>query len=62
MWMYCGAIILVATAGKWGGSMLASMTSGLRWREAAGLGALMNTRGMMELVILNLGLADATAG
>lgn len=56
MWMYCGAIILVATAGKWGGSMLASMSSGLRWREAAGLGALMNTRGMMELVILNLGL------
>src|SRR5882757_8846332 len=56
MWMYCGLIILVATVGKLGGSMLASWLSGMPAREAAGLGALMNTRGLMELVILNIGL------
>jgi Kef-type K+ transport system membrane component KefB len=56
MWMYCGLIILVATVGKLGGSMLASWLSGMPVREAAGLGTLMNTRGLMELVILNIGL------
>src|SRR5256886_5805906 len=56
MWMYCGLIILVATVGKLGGSMFASLLSGMPWREAAGLGTLMNTRGLMELVILNIGL------
>ena len=56
MWMYCGLIILVATVGKLGGSTLASWLSGMPLREAAGLGTLMNTRGLMELVILNIGL------
>ncbi|HEV2468688.1 MAG TPA: cation:proton antiporter [Candidatus Sulfotelmatobacter sp.] len=56
MWMYCGLIILVATAGKLGGSTMASWLSGMPLREAAGLGTLMNTRGLMELVILNIGL------
>lgn len=56
MWMYCGLIILVATLGKLGGSMLASWWTGMPVREAAGLGTLMNTRGLMELVILNIGL------
>jgi len=56
MWMYCGLIILVATMGKLGGSMLASWWTGMPAREAAGLGTLMNTRGLMELVILNIGL------
>jgi Kef-type K+ transport system membrane component KefB len=56
MWMYCGVIILVATTGKLGGSMLASWWTGMPAREAAGLGTLMNTRGLMELVILNIGL------
>ena len=54
--MYCGLIILVATVGKLGGSMVASWLSGMPVREAAGLGTLMNTRGLMELVILNIGL------
>jgi len=54
--VYCGLIILVATAGKLGGSMLASWLAGMGLREAAGLGTLMNTRGLMELVILNIGL------
>src|SRR2546430_1484212 len=56
MWMYCGLIILVATVGKLGGSMVASLLTGMPLREAAGLGTLMNTRGLMELVILNIGL------
>lgn len=56
MWGYCALIILVATVGKLGGSMLASYLAGMRPREAAALGTLMNTRGLMELVILNIGL------
>ena len=56
MWMYCGLIILVATVGKLGGSTLASWITGMPLREAAGLGTLMNTRVLMELVILNIGL------
>jgi Kef-type K+ transport system membrane component KefB len=56
MWMYCVLIILVATAGKLGGSTIAGWISGMPLREALGLGALINTRGMMELVILNIGL------
>jgi Kef-type K+ transport system membrane component KefB len=56
MWAYCALIILVATLGKLGGSMAAARVTGMPWREAAGLGTLMNTRGLMELVILNIGL------
>jgi len=56
MWMYCGLIILVGTLGKLGGSMLAAWWTGMPPREAAGLGTLMNTRGLMELIILNIGL------
>jgi Kef-type K+ transport system membrane component KefB len=56
MWTYCALIVLVATVGKLGGSMAASWLSGMPLREAAGLGTLMNTRGLMELVILNIGL------
>lgn len=56
MWMYCGLIIVVATVGKLGGSTLASWLTGVPLREAAGLGTLMNTRGLMELVILDIGL------
>jgi K+:H+ antiporter len=56
MWFYCGLIILVAAAGKLGGSMAAARLSGMAWREAAGLGTLMNTRGLMGLVILDIGL------
>ncbi len=56
MWMYCGLIILVATAGKLGGSTLAARLTGMPLREAAGLGTLMNARGLMELVILDVGL------
>jgi len=55
-WMICGLIILVATVGKFGGSVAAARLTGLGWRAASGLGILMNTRGLMELIVLNIGL------
>jgi Kef-type K+ transport system membrane component KefB/nucleotide-binding universal stress UspA family protein len=55
-WAICGLIIVLACAGKFGGSTLAARLTGLRWREAGALGILMNTRGLMELIVLNLGL------
>jgi len=56
MWLYCAVIILLAVAGKWGGSMLSARPNGMSWRESAAVGILMNTRGLVELVILNIGL------
>lgn len=56
MWGYTALIVLVAVAGKFGGSALAARATGMSWREAGALGVLMNTRGLMELVILNIGL------
>ncbi|MDB5296538.1 MAG: potassium transporter, partial [Phycisphaerales bacterium] len=57
LWGYTGLIVLVACAGKVGGSTLAGRACGMNWREAGTVGALMNTRGLMELVILNVGLS-----
>lgn len=55
-WLVCGLIILVATLGKFGGSLAAARLAGIGWRNAAALGVLMNTRGLMELIVLNIGL------
>jgi Kef-type K+ transport system membrane component KefB len=55
-WMLCGLIIVVAFLGKAGGVSLAARLCGVPWRGALGLGALMNTRGLMELIVLNVGL------
>jgi Kef-type K+ transport system membrane component KefB/nucleotide-binding universal stress UspA family protein len=55
MWFYCGLVILTACAGKFGGSAIAARACGMPWREAGAIGILMNTRGLMELVILNVG-------
>ena len=55
-WFFCGVIIVVATAGKFGGTLAAARVSGMDWRHAAGLGILMNTRGLMQLIVLGLGL------
>ncbi|HWP44046.1 MAG TPA: cation:proton antiporter [Blastocatellia bacterium] len=55
-WLICGLIIVVATAGKFGGTLLGARLSGLGWREGAALGTLMNTRGLIELIVLNIGL------
>jgi Kef-type K+ transport system membrane component KefB len=54
-WLICLTIILVATIGKLGGSAIAARWTGLPWRDAIALGALMNTRGLMELIALNVG-------
>jgi nucleotide-binding universal stress UspA family protein len=54
-WFYAGLIILAASAGKFGGSAVAARACGFSWREASAIGILMNTRGLMELVILNIG-------
>ena len=51
----CAAIGGVACAGKFGGSALAARAAGLSWREASALGVLMNTRGLMELIFINIG-------
>ncbi len=56
MWGYCALVLLVAIAGKLGGVSAAGRLFGLSWREAGALGALMNARGLVELVILNIGL------
>jgi Kef-type K+ transport system membrane component KefB len=55
-WMICAAIIGVATLGKFGGTFAAARYVGLERRESAILGILMNTRGMVELIVLNIGL------
>jgi Kef-type K+ transport system membrane component KefB len=55
-WLACIVIIAVASLGKFGGSFLAARLTGSDWREAASLGVLMNTRGLMELIVLNIGL------
>lgn len=55
-WLVCAVIIGVASLGKFGGSYVAARITGLSARDAASLGILMNTRGLMELIVLNLGL------
>jgi Kef-type K+ transport system membrane component KefB len=55
-WLICLLIIGVATAGKFAGVCLSARITGLGWRASSALGILMNTRGLMELVVLNIGL------
>ena len=54
-WIVCLVVILVATAGKMGGTIAAARWTGMSWHESFVLGALMNTRGLMELIALNVG-------
>lgn len=54
-WLACGLIILAAVAGKFGAITAAARLHGMPWSESLALGALMNTRGLMELIVLNLG-------
>jgi Kef-type K+ transport system membrane component KefB len=55
-WLMCGAIVLVAFAGKFGGSFVAARWTGLDDRQSAALGVLMNSRGLVELIVLDIGL------
>jgi Kef-type K+ transport system membrane component KefB len=54
-WVVCAAIIATAVAGKLGGTAIAARWTGMAWRQSLALGALMNTRGLMELIVLNVG-------
>ena len=56
LWKVTGAIILVAVVGKFLGSALAAKFVGQNWKDSLTIGALMNTRGLMELIVLNIGL------
>jgi Kef-type K+ transport system membrane component KefB len=54
-WILCLGIIGVAIAGKLGGSALMARWTGMTWHDAVSVGILMNTRGLVELVVLNIG-------
>src|SRR5262249_38264901 len=54
-WLLCLLILAVATSGKLGGTAISARLMGMNWRQALQLGALMNTRGLMELIALNIG-------
>ena len=51
----CAGIIAIAIAGKLGASALAARWTGMSWYDSLAIGALMNTRGLMELIVLNIG-------
>ena len=55
-WLTCGAIVVVATVGKFGGTLLGARLARYDWQKASSLAILMNTRGLMELIVLNVGL------
>jgi Kef-type K+ transport system membrane component KefB len=55
-WLICVVIIVIASLGKFGGTLAAARLSGLDWKTGSALGILMNTRGLMELIVLNVGL------
>lgn len=55
MWLLCGGFILIAVVGKFGGATLASKITGESWQNSLYIGAMMNTRGLMELVVLSVG-------
>ena len=54
-WMTCGVIVLVAIAGKLTSSSLMARWTGMNWRDSFSLGVLLNTRGLVELIVLNIG-------
>jgi Kef-type K+ transport system membrane component KefB len=54
-WLVCAGIIAIAMLGKLGGSMRAARCQGMNWNESFSIGALMNTRGLVELIALNIG-------
>lgn len=55
MWILCGIFILVAIVGKFGGTIISARFAKETWKDSFILGAMMNTRGLMELVILSIG-------
>lgn len=56
LWGMCAAVLAAAVLGKWAACTLAARATGISGREAMGIGILMNARGLMELIIINIGL------
>lgn len=54
-WIICGGIIITAFVGKFGGTLFAARFTGMSWNHSLTLGVLMNTKGLMELIVLNIG-------
>jgi Kef-type K+ transport system membrane component KefB len=54
MWFWTAVILVVAVAGKIGGAVFAARWTGQTWKDAWALGALLNTRGLVELIVLNV--------
>lgn len=57
LWLLCAVIVAIAIVGKYFGAYFAARVGGIEKREAAALGWLMNTRGLTELIVLNIGLS-----
>ncbi|BAY50067.1 sodium/hydrogen exchanger (plasmid) [Scytonema sp. HK-05] len=57
LWLLCAGIVGIATIGKYGGAYAAARVCGIEKQEASALGWLMNTRGLTELIVLNIGLS-----
>ena len=55
LWAVFGWVLLIAVSGKFGGSALSARVTGQSWKDSISIGALMNTRGLMELIVLNIG-------
>ena len=55
LWVVCFSVIAVAIIGKFGGTSFAARFGGMTWKDSFSLGVLMNTRGLMELIVLNIG-------
>ncbi len=62
LWLMCGAVLFAAIAGKGIACWLAARATGVPNREALGIGILMNARGLMELIIINIGLQRGIIG
>src|SRR3981081_2684191 len=56
LWLMCGAVLIAAVLGKGVACWLAARATGISNREALGIGTLMNARGLMELIVINIGL------
>ncbi len=54
-WVLCLLVLLAASLGKFGGCALAARASGISWRDSAAIGVMMNTRALMELIVVNVG-------
>jgi Kef-type K+ transport system membrane component KefB len=55
LWVMCALVVVTAMAGKFGGCAVAARVTGFGWRDSAKIGVMMNTRALMELIVVNVG-------